>query len=65
MTAWAPAPICHIRNDTVASCSLTGRCGPAGELRDDVAGCCHGAVAPAIYSDGFVTKGSFSVAAIR
>lgn len=37
MLASAPAPICHIHYETVASCSLTGRRGPAGELPEDAA----------------------------
>lgn len=68
MLASAPAPICHIHNETVASCSLTGRRGPAGELREDTAAVfsllAQCGIAPATSFIGFITEGSFSVATV-
>lgn len=56
MLASAPAPVCHIHNESVALCL------PAGELREDTAAVCWPALVPSV---GFVTEGSLSAATIR
>lgn len=68
MLASAPAPVCHIHNETVASRSLTGRRGPVGEQPEDAAAAfsllARRCIAPVIFSAAFITKDSFSVATV-